>query len=270
MDNPARNERRVLLEAPINRQNKSWRTNRHKHFNCDSTSHSTAPVGAHQTFDQEMKITHLTISLITLACSSAQGAVIVNGDFDTGSLAPWYVDRSFGSTRPWSVGSLDPHSGGYYAFNLGPLELRQNFPPILGADITQFSFFVGAQFPNRGNPMVELFYSDGSSSGPKEIPLDPSHASGGSSSGWIWDEVDLLPFVDGIRSVSGVSVVGVPNNVLRIDTFSLTAVPEPSIFALLGGSLIGLAIHRRRVEQDAPSNGGQRPSLNSGFNPRRG
>jgi hypothetical protein len=194
-----------------------------------------------------MKITYLTISLITLACSCSHGAVIANADFDTGSLAPWYVDRSFGSTRPWSVGSLDPHSGGYYAFNLGPLELRQDFTSILGSEITQFSFFVGAQFPNRGNPIIELFYSDGSSSGSKEIPLDPSHASGGSSSGWIWDEVDLLPFVDKNRKVSGVSVIGITNNTLRVDTFSLTTVPEPSIFVLLGGSLIGLAFHRRRV-----------------------
>jgi hypothetical protein len=196
-----------------------------------------------------MRILYLAISLITLACSCARGAVIANGDFDSGSLAPWYEDRSFGSTRPWSIGSLDPHSGGYYAFNLGPLELRQNFTPILGSEITQFSFFVGAQFANRGNPMIEIFYSDSASSGSREIALDPSHASGGASFGWIWDEVDLLPFVDESRQVSGVSVVGIPNNVLRIDTFSLTAVPEASISALLGGSLVGLALHRRRVEQ---------------------
>ena len=185
-----------------------------------------------------------------MACSCARGAVIVNGDFDTGSLAPWYEDRSFGSTRPWSIGSLDPHSGGFYAFNLGQLELRQDFDPILGSEITQFSFYIGAQFPNRGNPMVELFYSDGVSSGPREIPLDPSHASGGSSSGWIWDEVDLLPFVDGSRQVSGVSVLGISNNVLRIDTFSLATVPEPSIFTLLAGSFIGLVLQRKRLERD--------------------
>jgi hypothetical protein len=196
-----------------------------------------------------MKITYPTISLIALAGTCAHGVVIANGDFDTGSLAPWYVDRSFGSTRPWAVGSLNPHSGGYYAANLGPLELRQDFTPTLGSEITQFSFFVVAQFPNRGNPMIELFYSDGSSSGPKEIPLDPSHASGGSVSGWIWDEVDLLPFVDGIRKVSGVSIIGIPNNVLRIDTFSLTAVPEPSTFVLLGGSHVGIVSHRRRGAQ---------------------
>jgi hypothetical protein len=198
-----------------------------------------------------MRTHYLALLLITLACSCARGAVIANSDFDSGSLAPWYVDRSFGSTRPWSIGSLDPHSGGYYAFNLGPLELRQNFTPILGSEITQFSFFIGAQFPNRGNPMIEIFYSDGGSSGSREIALDPSHASGGSSFGWIWDEVDLVPFVDGSRRVSGVSVVGIPNNVLRIDTFSLTAVPEPSISALLGGALVVLALHRRRVEQAA-------------------
>ena len=193
-----------------------------------------------------MKIHFLAILLIRLACTCARGAVIANGDFDSGSLAPWYVDRSFGSTRTWSIGSLDPHSGEYYAFNLGPLELRQNFTPISGSEITRFSFFVGAQFANRGNPMIEIFYSDGGSSGLREIALDPTHASGGSSFGWIWDEVDLLPFVDEGRRVSGVSVIGIPNNVLRIDTFSLTAVPETSIAALFGGSLVGLAFHRGR------------------------
>ena len=202
-----------------------------------------------------MKNTCHALLLMTIACSCARGALIANGDFDTGSLAPWYEDRTFGSTRPWSVGSLDPHSGGFYAFNLGPLELRQDFTPILGSEIAQFSFYIGAQFPDRGNPMVELFYSDGGSSGPREILLNPSHASGGSSSGWIWDEVDLVPFVDVTRHVSGVSVVGIPNNVLRIDTFSLTAVPEPSIFTLLAGSFMGLVFHRKRVEQDA---GGKR------------
>lgn len=200
--------------------------------------------------DQKMKILFLAISLIILACPHAHASVIVNGGFDTGELAPWVEDRSSGSTRPWSVGSLDPHSGGYYAFNLGALELRQDFAPILGSEITQFSFFVGAQFPDRGNPMFELFYLDGSSSGPQEIPLDPSHASGSSSSGWIWDEVNLLPLVDGSRKVSGVSVTGIPNNVLRIDTFSLTTVPEPSIFALLAGSLIGFALHRKRMRSE--------------------
>ena len=195
----------------------------------------------------EIKSLYLAVTFAIVASPLTQGAVIANGAFDTGVLSPWYVDRSFGSTRPWTIGSLDAHSGRYYAFNLGPLELRQNFTPILGSKISQFSFFVVAQFPNRGNPWVEVFYSDGGSTGPREIVLDPSHASGSSSSGWIWDKVDLLPFVDGSRQVSGVSVVGIPNNVLSIDTFSLTAVPEPSISAWLGASLAGLVTRRRRA-----------------------
>jgi hypothetical protein len=132
------------------------------------------------------------------------------------------------------------------------LELRQNFTPILGSEISQFSFFVGAQFPNRGNPLVEVFYSDGGSSGFQEIVLDPSYASGSSSSGWIWDEVDLLPFVDGNRHVSGVSIVGISNNVLRVDTFSLTQVPEPSVIPMFAGAIAALALKRKRVEQAAP------------------
>lgn len=195
---------------------------------------------------EKMKTPYLVIALGATICSGGHGAVIANGDFDTGVLSPWYEDRSFGSSRQWSVGSLDPHSGGYYAFNVGPLELRQDFTPILGSNISQFSFFVGAQFPDRGNPLVEVFYLDGGSSGPREVVLDPSHASSGSSSGWIWDEVDLIPFVEGNRQVSGVSIVGIPNNVLRIDTFSLTSVPEPSAFPLFTGAIIGLVLQRKR------------------------
>jgi hypothetical protein len=199
-----------------------------------------------------MKIPYLSSFLIFSSYSTALSAVILNDGFDTGSLTPWYEDRSFGSSRAWATGSLDPHSGGFYAFNLGPLELRQDFVPILGSDIAQFSFFIGAQFADRGNPMIEVFYSDNTSSGLREIALDPSHASGGSSSGWIWDEVDLIPFVDVNRQVSGVSVVGIPNNVLRIDTFSLIAIPEPSTSALLCGSILGLALYRKR-ESNKPA-----------------
>lgn len=171
--------------------------------------------------------------------------MIVNGGFESGNLAPWYEDRTFGATRPWIIGSLDPNSGSNYAFNLGPLELRQDFLPILGSQITQFSFFVSHQFPNRGNPNIEIFYSDGNSSGLQEIILDPSHATGSSSSGWIWDEVNLLTYVDPGREVSGISVVGISDNVLGIDSFTLEAIPEPSAFFLIAMAFFGLRMFRQ-------------------------
>jgi hypothetical protein len=41
---------------------------------------------------------------------------------------------------------------------LGPLELRQDFTPILGREISQFSFFESAQLPDLGNPWVGSRY----------------------------------------------------------------------------------------------------------------
>lgn len=173
----------------------------------------------------------------------------MNGGFETGNLAPWYEDRTFGSSRPWLIGSLDPHSGDYYAFNLGPLELRQDFTPILGSQIKKFSFFLSHQFPDRGNPSAEIFYSDDSTSGLLEIILDPSHATGGSSSGWVWDEVNLLHHIDISREVSGISVVGIPDNVLGIDSFSLEAIPEPSAILLILMAVPVLSLFRTKSNQ---------------------
>ena len=57
-------------------------------------------------------------------------------------------------------------------------------------------------------------------------------------------------------------------------SFQYTVVPEPEPF-LLGASVLLVLLCRRptrirKTEQGAPSNGGQRPSLNSGFLSRRG
>lgn len=194
----------------------------------------------------------MKLVLILSICASlfppiGLGAVIVNGGFDSGSLGPWFNDRVFGSSRTWRLGGLDPHSGGFYAFGLGEIELRQNFTATLGSEITAFSFFVGQQFANLGNPKFEIFYSDGTSTGLQQFIIDPAHASGSSSSGWFWDEVNLLPHVDPSKSVSGVSIVGIPSNTLRVDTFTLNTVPEPGLIVWLIASTMSVAFQRRRI-----------------------
>lgn len=192
-----------------------------------------------------MKLVLILSICASLFPSIGVGAVIVNGGFDSGSLGPWFNDRVFGASRTWRLGSLDPHSGGFYAFGLGEIELRQNFTATLGSEITAFSFFVGQQLANLGNPKFEIFYSDGTSTGLRQFVIDPAHASGGSSSGWFWDEVNLLPFVDSSRSVSGVSIVGIPGNTLRVDTFTLNTVPEPALTMWFLASSF-MAVHPRR------------------------
>jgi len=186
-----------------------------------------------------MKITAIAILALYAITSEAIATVIVNSGFEGTELTPWYVDREFGSNRGWDVSSSAPHSGTQHASNLGRIELRQDFPAILGSQIQEFSFFASHQFPDRGNPWIEVFYTDGSSSGAQDISLDPSRSWQSSGLDWQWDKFNLLGFVDPARSVSGVSVVGIPNNVLFIDTFSLVPVPEPSSIMLLslGGAL---------------------------------
>ena len=206
------------------------------------------PLTSHQ---NTMKL-HSWLVLIPLSLPSLSlGSVIINAGFDTGSLVPWYVDRVFGTNRGWNIGGIDPQSGSYYAFNAGRIELRQNFTPVLGNEITSFSFFVTEQFANRGNPWIEVFYADGTSTGLQDVVLDPLHATGGTNSGWIWDEIDLLPYVDKSRGVSGVSIVGIPSNTLCVDTFTLATVPEPLSSSLVLTSLAVLLPRRRRVNKEA-------------------
>src|SRR5690348_8210255 len=101
----------------------------------------------------------LLVAIVPAVADDIQ--LIVNGDFESGSLSPWFNARNFcgGTCVPWDVTTTNPHSGMFSAMDTGNIELRQNFNPTPGSDITNLSFW----FNNSvGFVAYDLFYTDGS------------------------------------------------------------------------------------------------------------
>lgn len=187
--------------------------------------------------------------VLSICPTLGHGAVIANGGFEDGTLDPWYIGRELGSNRSWLLGTREPHEGIYDVFSLGRIELRQDFIPVQGADVLELSFFGTHQFPDRGNPWVELFYSDDSTSGFIEIPLDPDHSWQSAGLVTIWDKFDLVPHLEQNKSLTGVSFIGIPDNVFSIDSVVLRTVPEPHSTGLILLGALAWVIRRPRLHE---------------------
>jgi hypothetical protein len=201
-----------------------------------------------------MKI-YLAVFLVAAAQSGGlMGAtIILNQGFEEDVLAPWFQDRSFGNYRSWTVGSTVVQDGSKSAFCLGRIELRQNFVSELGSNIMELSFYGWHQLANKGNPWVELFYQDGTTSGQLEIRLNPAHSFEVSHQ-MIWDKFDLTPYINPNLNLNGISFVGVPGNTFSIDSVVLNTIPESSSFVLMMGSLALLMRRQRTVQQAMDAN----------------
>ncbi len=181
---------------------------------------------------------------IALPCA-ATVSIIQNGGFESGVLGPWYEDRASGSTRPWGVTSIRPYDGERSAFNLGRLELRQDFAPVSASDILTARFAAARQGTSTSNDILaEWFYTDGTSSGALLFVI----TTAGSGSTTIWQQFDLLPFLDPAKTVRGLSFTGVPDVTTKLDGVVVTAVPEPNIMAVAAWPLPWM-LRRRRTHQ---------------------
>lgn len=208
-------------------------------------------------------------SCLALSANLTGASIILNQGFEDGLIAPWYQDRSFGTYRSWTVGQTTPHDGVYQAFCLGRIELRQDFTAVIGSRLTDLSFYGMHQLANLGNPWVELFYDNGTTSGQIEILLDPSH-SYEISHQRIWDKFDLLPYVNKGLAINGISFIGIPNNTFIIDSVNLTTVPEPTSVALIALGACLLTQRRRVVQQGMACNPQPRSNFNPAASPRPG
>jgi len=101
----------------------------------------------------------------TPGCDVGAGASgLVNGDFETGSLSPWFQDRVVSGGEDWNVTAADPHSGAFSATNTGNKEIRQDLAvPIPVDSIQELSLWMRHPDGGAGSAsFVGFFYSDGS------------------------------------------------------------------------------------------------------------
>src|SRR5512146_724301 len=64
----------------------------------------------------------LLLAIVPAVANDVQ--LIVNGDFESGSLSPWFNDRNFCNSTcvPWDVTTTNPHSGMFSAMDTGNIE----------------------------------------------------------------------------------------------------------------------------------------------------
>ena len=185
------------------------------------------------------KMPLLLLLLVLVAIPGFAGELLVNGGFETGDLMPWFQARDFcgGLCIDWAVTDTKAHSGTFSATVTGNIELRQNFTPTAGADITSVTFWAIAGFQFGA---IDFFYTDGSD---EEFVYDASSTD--------WTLVDATADVDTGKTLSGFSVWGGdPNGVYFYDDLSITTggtgVPEPGTMMLFGSGVVGLAGFARR------------------------
>ena len=73
------------------------------------------------------------------------GEVLVNGDFEGGTLGPWYTARTQycgGDCVDWALTDSNFHSPTHSAVDTGNIELRQDFAGVAGSSVTSVTFWV--------------------------------------------------------------------------------------------------------------------------------
>jgi hypothetical protein len=186
----------------------------------------------------------VTAGMFSLAAPVAAANIIVNGDFETGVLSPWFDGTDFGGT-PWAITGLDAQTGTYSATNIGNREIRQNFAGVAGSSITVASLWIRhPDFVDYAPAAITYFYDDMTSN---EFLVESTDSQ--------WEKFNILAQLNKSKTLIGFSVYGYTDigvNRTFIDNIVIdttpAAIPEPASWAMLiaGFGLVGGAVRRRR------------------------
>ena len=186
-----------------------------------------------------MRKISFVVGLVVLCASAAMaGEIIVNGDFETGALDPWYNAQNFcgGPCQDWAVTSSDSHGGSFSAMDIGNIELRQDFAGVAGSSITDASFWVKNSV---GVNAVDFHYSDST----LEEFVVFSDAN-------VWTLQDVTADINPSKTLTGLSIWGCDTGCISfVDDVSIqSSVPEPGTLAMLGtGALAAVGVFRRKL-----------------------
>lgn len=180
------------------------------------------------------------LAVIAAFWALAAGAAVampVNGNFETGSLAPWYQDQDFGGTIDWEV-TTDAISGTFSAFNVGNMSLRQDFAGLSVDNILSISF----DLLTDGHTFnaYTFYYLNGT---------NEQHAYSGLEG--VVQSVDTTSNLSSGLTLVGFSIYGNFGGATTFDNFNIsvgsaTEVPAPAALALFGAGLLGLGMVGRR------------------------
>lgn len=173
------------------------------------------------------------IGALTVA---GQANILVNPGFETGDMAPWVVGFS-GGIDDWHV-VAGGHSGAFSATAAGNAQIRQDFAPIAGSDVSMISFWL--MHPNQGSApsAVDLFYDD--------FTFDENLVATTSTD---WEFFDVTSFVDTSKNLVAIGIWGYSSgngeaDRTNLDDVDIEVVPEPT--TLLGMAGMGLLLLKRR------------------------
>lgn len=180
----------------------------------------------------------LFVILLLYTAASHATTVVQNGDFESGTLAPWYQGSGtldYPHDEFWNVSASRVFTGTYSVTNVGNNELRQDFSPIAANLVTEISFNILKETAALDSA-IQLHYSDGT--------LDQLTVS--STGTDIWEHIDVTAALDTTKSLSGISFFGIrssdPGGIrLYLDDVRIIATPLPAAIWLFGGGLAGLA-----------------------------
>ncbi len=190
------------------------------------------------------------LGLLALSGLAHGSEILVNGNFETGTISPWTNNSTYDPTGTgWSITSSNCFSGTYCVTDMGNVGLMQTFAGVAVANITDVSFYQMTLLTLPGTA-VDFYYQG---QGVREVVVPGVPSTGG------WDFFDATSYLLPNYTLVGFEVYGIGNSVgtngitttnpVQYDNLSITtntATPEPGTLALFGCGLFGIIWIRRR------------------------